>query len=99
MEKMPYLDTLEEPVPQAAPAIDADVVTTDWRQRLPVLSGLGVTLRELRESDAASLCALLTTEEVSRFISPPPSTVGVSMKSSTSTTVRRTRPRSGLSLP
>jgi RimJ/RimL family protein N-acetyltransferase len=34
-----------------------------------------VTLRELRASDAASLFALLTTEEVSRFISPPPTTV------------------------
>ncbi|HEX3644509.1 MAG TPA: GNAT family N-acetyltransferase, partial [Vicinamibacterales bacterium] len=32
-------------------------------------------LRELRASDAPSLFALLTTEEVSRFISPPPSTV------------------------
>ena len=35
----------------------------------------GVTLRELRLSDAASLHELLTTAEVSRFISPPPSTV------------------------
>ena len=34
-----------------------------------------MVLRELRASDAASLFALLTTEEVSRFISPPPSTV------------------------
>ena len=34
-----------------------------------------VTLRELRVDDAASLCALLTTEEVARFISPPPTTV------------------------
>jgi RimJ/RimL family protein N-acetyltransferase len=32
-------------------------------------------LRELRTSDASSLFALLTAEEVSRFISPPPSTV------------------------
>ena len=32
-------------------------------------------MRELRASDAPSLCALLTTEEVSRFISPPPTTV------------------------
>jgi RimJ/RimL family protein N-acetyltransferase len=32
-------------------------------------------LREMRASDAAPLFALLTTEEVSRFISPPPSTV------------------------
>jgi RimJ/RimL family protein N-acetyltransferase len=34
-----------------------------------------VTLRELRASDAASLCALLTTEEATRFISAPPATV------------------------
>jgi ribosomal-protein-alanine N-acetyltransferase len=34
-----------------------------------------VVLRELRTSDAPSLFALLTTEEVSRFISPPPTTV------------------------
>jgi ribosomal-protein-alanine N-acetyltransferase len=33
------------------------------------------TLRELRVSDAPSLLAMLTTEEVSRFISPPPTTV------------------------
>jgi RimJ/RimL family protein N-acetyltransferase len=32
-------------------------------------------LRELRTSDAPSLFALLTTDEVARFISPPPSTV------------------------
>ena len=32
-------------------------------------------LRELRASDAPSLFALLTTEEVARFISPPPTTV------------------------
>ena len=34
-----------------------------------------MTLRELRLSDAHSLHQLLTTEEVSRFISPPPTTV------------------------
>jgi ribosomal-protein-alanine N-acetyltransferase len=34
-----------------------------------------VILRELRASDAPSLFALLTTEEVARFISPPPTTV------------------------
>ena len=34
-----------------------------------------VGLRDLRASDAASLFALLTTEEVARFISPPPTTV------------------------
>jgi RimJ/RimL family protein N-acetyltransferase len=49
--------------------------TTDWQQGLPVLVGQGFHLRELRTSDAASLHALLTTDEVSRFISPPPTTV------------------------
>lgn len=56
-------------------AADATLTTTDWRQSLPVLTGTGFTLRELRLSDAPSLLLLLTTEEVSRFISPPPSTV------------------------
>jgi ribosomal-protein-alanine N-acetyltransferase len=46
-----------------------------WRTALPVLRGNGVTLRELRTSDAPSLLALLTSEEVTRFISPPPKTV------------------------
>jgi ribosomal-protein-alanine N-acetyltransferase len=49
--------------------------TSNWRQTLPVLRGQGITLRELRLSDAASLLTLLTTEEVTRFISPPPTTV------------------------
>ena len=34
-----------------------------------------LTLRELRISDAAPLCALLTVEEATRFISAPPATV------------------------
>jgi ribosomal-protein-alanine N-acetyltransferase len=50
-------------------------VSTDWRKSLPVLQAEGITLRELRISDAASLLALLTTEEVTRFISPPPTTI------------------------
>jgi ribosomal-protein-alanine N-acetyltransferase len=50
-------------------------IASDWREGLPILRGTGVTLRELRLSDAASLLALLTTEEVARFISPPPTTI------------------------
>ena len=42
---------------------------------LPVLHGAGFHLRELRRSDAASLFAMLTTEEVARFITPPPTSV------------------------
>jgi RimJ/RimL family protein N-acetyltransferase len=53
----------------------ASATSTQWRKALPVLQGEGVTLRELRISDATSLLALLTTEEVTRFISPPPKTV------------------------
>ena len=50
-------------------------VATDWKAGLPVLQCDGFTLRELRMSDARALLALLTTEEVTRFISPPPTTV------------------------
>ena len=53
----------------------AATVTSDWTQGLPVLRGNGVTLRELRATDATALLSLLTTEEVTRFISPPPTTV------------------------
>jgi len=74
VEKMPYRADLDTAV-VARHAPLADVVTTDWRQRLPVLRGKAVVLRELRMSDAASLLAMLTTEEVTRFISPPPTTV------------------------
>ena len=72
METMPYHDISS--VCETIAARDV-VTTTDWRQGLPMLSGGHVTLRDLRQSDAHSLFALLTTDEVSRFISPPPSTV------------------------
>lgn len=55
--------------------LSSAVVTTDWRDALPVLNGTTITLRDMRASDAPSLFALLTTEEVARFISPPPGTV------------------------
>src|SRR5712675_2216766 len=75
MEKMPYRQELDVHFPQRTFDPVITTITTDWRQALPVLTGTHVTLRQLRASDAASLCALLTTEEVSRFISPPPTTV------------------------
>ena len=53
----------------------ASCVTSDWRQALPVLTARGVTLRELELADALSLLDMLSTEEVARFISPPPTTV------------------------
>jgi len=75
MEKMPYRQELDVHFPKRTVDPLVTTISTDWREGLPVLTGSMVTLRELRPSDAASLCALLTTEEVSRFISPPPTTV------------------------
>ena len=54
------------------PAEQACSLARDWRAGLPVLANARVTLREVRVSDAASLFSMLTTEEVIRFISPPP---------------------------
>jgi RimJ/RimL family protein N-acetyltransferase len=51
------------------------VTTTNWKAALPVMAGTTFTLRELCAEDAPTLLAMLTTEEVSRFISPPPTTV------------------------
>jgi len=59
----------------AASAAAGDAGCCNWRQALPLLAGEGVTLRALRASDAPTLLAMLTTDEVARFISPPPSTV------------------------
>jgi RimJ/RimL family protein N-acetyltransferase len=79
MEKMPYRVELDlMPVQLAVHAVQSsrsEQVSSDWRQGLPTLRGEAVVLRELRASDALPLFAMLTTEEVSRFISPPPSTV------------------------
>jgi RimJ/RimL family protein N-acetyltransferase len=73
MEKMPFRET-EMMAPATAHQL-SPVVTSDWREALPILAGEAFTLRELRVSDAPSLLAMLSTEEVARFISPPPTTV------------------------
>jgi RimJ/RimL family protein N-acetyltransferase len=72
MEKTPYRPELERAATMATPST---VTTTDWRTSLPVLGGSNFILRELRQEDAPSLLAMLTTEEVARFISPPPTTI------------------------
>lgn len=71
MEKMPYCAEVETVV--STPSVTT--MSSDWREKLPILTGRGVTLRELELTDAPSLLAMLTTEEVSRFISPPPTSV------------------------
>jgi RimJ/RimL family protein N-acetyltransferase len=72
MEKMPFREGAELHVRTAAAE---RAVSSDWRRQLPLLNGGQVELRELRASDATALFTMLTTEEVARFISPPPTTV------------------------
>jgi RimJ/RimL family protein N-acetyltransferase len=74
MEKMPYRDQVLVDV-QSALGGARGATAMDWRQSLPVITGSMVTLRELRLSDAPSLLAMLSTDEVARFISPPPTSV------------------------
>jgi RimJ/RimL family protein N-acetyltransferase len=73
MEKMPFNEAIMAAT--TTMTMDQSIVSTDWTKGLPVLSGRSVTLRELQLSDAPALLAMLTTEEVARFISPPPTTV------------------------
>ena len=83
MEKMPFHDQNPELAPSsttlpttAASAPPAQPsISSDWREGLPALTGAMITLRELELRDAPSLLAMLSTEEVARFISPPPTTV------------------------
>jgi len=71
MEKMPYTAELDTQMITTTTTTEVmtvsahqtpEIVSTDWRNRLPVLTNRQVVLRELRASDATSLCALLTTE-------------------------------------
>jgi RimJ/RimL family protein N-acetyltransferase len=75
MEKMPFQPELTRTTTMVNITTTTTVTTSDWKAGLPVMAGTGFSLRELRLEDAASLLAMLTTEEVSRFISPPPTTV------------------------
>jgi ribosomal-protein-alanine N-acetyltransferase len=79
MEKMPFQAEVARTTTMMTMSnrskTQATVTSTNWKAGLPVLTGMGFTLRELRLEDAPSLLAMLTTEEVARFISPPPTTV------------------------
>lgn len=74
MEKLPF-----QPGTDVGPVLDVDEglpgAVTGWREALPVLDGHCVTLRQLRTDDAPSLLSMLTTEEVARFMSPPPTDI------------------------
>jgi ribosomal-protein-alanine N-acetyltransferase len=47
----------------------------EWRDQPPVLHAPGFELREVEARDARSLLAMLTTPQVTRFITPPPKTL------------------------
>ena len=66
MEKMPYQDRQ---------GVQSRALPFDWHFGLPTIRGENVTLREVQESDAEALLAMLTTEEVAEFVSPLPRTV------------------------
>ena len=67
------LEPIHFDVPQGATAAPVNV-DADWTTVLPVLHGDTITLRELVASDAPSLLSMLATEDVAKFISPPPTT-------------------------
>src|SRR5438874_6268582 len=74
MEQMPYQSRLDVALP-LAPLQAPSTATNNWRTALPRLTGNLVSLRELRPTDAPSLFAVLSQEQVAKFISPPPATL------------------------
>ena len=74
MPKMP-LRAHQQTVPSAIPAARAGGQGSDWRSGLPQLTGSMTIVRDLTLGDAQSLFVSLSTEEVARYISPPPTSV------------------------
>jgi [ribosomal protein S5]-alanine N-acetyltransferase len=71
----PLVANLEPIRFDAAPsATQTPAADADWTTGLPVLKGRKIMLRELVKTDALSLLSMLSTEEVAKFISPPPTT-------------------------
>jgi [ribosomal protein S5]-alanine N-acetyltransferase len=78
MEMMRYHPDLDDISPIAQPTFGPRPSTPakdDWRAGLPALHTSALTLREVQIGDAQALFEQLTTEEVARFISPPPASV------------------------
>jgi ribosomal-protein-serine acetyltransferase len=77
MEKMPFQADSKLADVMVNPSISptTGIVSSNWRLGLPMLSGGGVTLRELTIEDAGALCAMVASEDTARFISPPPTSV------------------------
>jgi ribosomal-protein-alanine N-acetyltransferase len=68
---MTNLEPIRFDAPIAAPAPE---LVSDWTKGLPIFQGRRMMLRELVKADAATLLSMLSTEEVAKFISPPPTT-------------------------
>lgn len=68
MEKMPFRES-------GAVARETTIAEVAWRTQPLLLTGDSITLRELRATDAPMLFAILSSDEVGRFLSPPPTTV------------------------
>ena len=77
MEKMPSQQLNLEPIcfdiARTPPPVPV-AAEADWTDALPVLGGNRIVLRELVQTDSLSLLSMLSTEEVAKFISPPPTT-------------------------
>src|SRR5258705_4200183 len=65
------LEPIRFAAPDAAPKME---VVEDWTKGLPIFNGRRMMMRELVKADAKSLLSMLRTEEVAKFISPPPTT-------------------------
>ena len=64
-----------EPIRFDAPGTEPIMeVVADWTKGLPIFKGKRMMLRELVKSDATTLLTMLASEEVAKFISPPPTT-------------------------
>jgi ribosomal-protein-alanine N-acetyltransferase len=76
MNRMPFQPDLNRATMTATTSAQSTPsVSSHWRRQLPTLIGKGVTLRELELDDAPALVTMITTEEVQRFVSPPPTTI------------------------
>jgi RimJ/RimL family protein N-acetyltransferase len=75
MENMPFQAEYDVQPRVATVEVPQASTPAGWRAGLPVLRNDAVTLRELRPSDAPVLFSMLMSEEVVRFVSPPPSDV------------------------
>ena len=73
-EKVHAVTNLEPIRFDSAPVTAVIEADAYWTTGLPVLKGRRIMLRELVKSDALSLLSMLSSEEVAKFISPPPTT-------------------------